>query len=415
MGLERVEVAIVGGGQAGLALSYRLTELGREHVVLEQTRLVESWRSKRWDSLRVIAPNWSVALPGLPYQGDDPDGFMARDEVVTYLEGYAASFGAPVREGSRVVAVEAATGGGFMVRTDDGSIAAKHVVLATGALQRPNVPADAEIPADVAQIIGADYRHPGALPAKGVLIVGSGETGAQIAEELAGAGRDVWLSGGRSWWVPRRYRGRDIAAWFRITGWLDRRTADLPPGKRTGQSNPQLTGAGGGHDISWHTLARRGVRLLGRSRGFREGKAYFDDDLAENLVWGDALARNYVATVERAIRDQGLDAPDEDLPADLHHPAVAPPALGERAPAELDLAAARIGTVLWATGYRPDFSWVGLPFLDPDGHPRQRRGETDVAGLYVLGLDWLHSARSGLFAGIDEDASYLATLIAARE
>jgi putative flavoprotein involved in K+ transport len=271
-------------------------------VVLEQTRLVESWRSKRWDSLRVIAPNWSVALPGLPYQGDDPDGFMARDEVVTYLEGYAASFGAPVREGSRVVAVEAATGGGFMVRTDDGSIAAKHVVLATGALQRPNVPADAEIPADVAQIIGADYRHPGALPAKGVLIVGSGETGAQIAEELAGAGRDVWLSGGRSWWVPRRYRGRDIAAWFRITGWLDRRTADLPPGKRTGQSNPQLTGAGGGHDISWHTLARRGVRLLGRSRGFREGKAYFDDDLAENLVWGDALARNYVATVERAIR-----------------------------------------------------------------------------------------------------------------
>jgi putative flavoprotein involved in K+ transport len=408
-----VEVAIVGGGQAGLALSYRLTELGREHVVLEQRRLVESWRSKRWDSLRVIAPNWSVALPGLPYQGDDPDGFMARDEVITHLEGYAASFSAPVREGCRVVAVEAAEGGDFTLRTEDGSIAADQLVLATGALQRPNIPVDLEIPRDVDQLVAADYRHPGDLSPKGVLIVGSGETGSQIAEELARAGREVWLSGGRSWWTPRRYRGRDIAAWFRVTGWLDRRTADLPPGKRTGQSNPQLTGADGGHDISCHTLARDGVRLLGRFRGFRDGIAYFGDDLADNLAWGDAQARSYLETVERAIRNQDIDAPDDDLPADLRQGAEAPPVVAGRASRELDLAAAGVGTILWATGYRPDFSWVGLPFLESDGYPRQQRGVTDVDGLYVLGLDWLHSARSGLFAGIDEDATYVAGVIAA--
>jgi putative flavoprotein involved in K+ transport len=414
MGLERVEVAIVGGGQAGLALSYRLTELGRDHVILEQRRLVESWRSKRWDSLRVIAPNWSVSLPGLPYPGDDPDGFMARDEVVTHLEGYAASFSAPVREGCRVVAVEAATGGGFTLRTEDGSVAADQVVLATGALQRPNIPVDVEIPRDVDQLIAADYRQPGDLSPKGVLIVGSGETGSQIAEELARTGHQVWLSGGRAWWTPRRYRGRDIAAWFRVTGWLDRRTADLPPGKRTGQSNPQLTGADGGHDISSHTLARDGVRLLGRSRGFRDGRAYFADDVVENLAWGDAQARNYLETVERAIREQAIDAPDDDLPADLRQGTAASAAIAGQAPRELDLAAAGLGTVLWATGYRPAFSWVGLPFLESDGYPRQRRGVTDVEGLYVLGLDWLHSARSGLFAGIDEDATYLAGVIAAR-
>jgi putative flavoprotein involved in K+ transport len=413
MGLKRVEVAIVGGGQAGLALSYRLTEFSRQHVVLEQRRLAESWRSKRWDSLRVIAPNWSVALPGLPYQGDDPDGFMSRDEVVTHLEAYATSFSAPVRAGCRVVAVEAATGGGFTLHTEDDSIAADQVVLATGALQRPNTPVDVEIPRDIDQLIAADYRHPGDLAPNGVLIVGSGETGSQIAEELARAGREVWLSGGRGWWTPRRYRGRDIAAWFRVTGWLDRRTADLPPGKRTGRSNPQLTGADGGHDISSHTLARDGVRLLGRSRGFRDGIAYFADDLAENLALGDAQARSYLQTVDRAIRDQDIDATDDDLPADLRRGPESATAVAGRAPRELDLATAGIGTILWATGYRPDFSWVGLPFLDPDGYPHQRRGVTDIDGLYVLGLDWLYSARSGLFAGIDEDATYLAGVIGA--
>jgi putative flavoprotein involved in K+ transport len=225
----------------------------------------------------------------------------------------------------------------------------------------------------------------------------------------------VYLSGGRSWWAPRRYRGRDMAAWFRLTGWFERLAEDLPRGVRTGQPNPQLTGAGGGHDINAHSLARDGVRLLGRFRGIRDGTAFFSDDLAANVAWADAGARKYLETIDRLIEIDQLDAPAEELPPDLG-PAgrrLPPSAAEDRpAPLELDLRRAETGTVIWATGYRPDFSWVRLPFLDPDGHPRQRRGVTSVKGLYVLGLDWMHNAKSGLFAGISDDASHLASVIA---
>jgi putative flavoprotein involved in K+ transport len=418
MRANATEVAIVGGGQAGLALSYCLTELGRPHVILEQRRVAESWRTRRWDSLRLIAPNWSMVLPGFAYPGDDPDGFMAKDEVVEHLVGYANSFGAPVVEGARVTAVERrAKNEGFLLRTEDGTVEAGQVVLATGALQQPKLQPDAAaLPATVSQVVAGDYRNPGALAPGSVLVVGSGETGAQIAEELARAGRDVYLSGGRSWWAPRRYRGRDMAAWFRLTGWFERLAGDLPPGVRTGQPNPQLTGAGGGHDINAHSLARDGVRLLGRLRGIRDRTAFFSDDLAANIAWADAEARNFLESIDHLIEIDQLDAPAEELPPDLG-PARRrlPPSAGEDGPAplELDLRRADVGTVIWATGYRPDFSWVRLPFLDPDGHPRQRRGVSSVKGLYVLGLDWMHNAKSGLFAGISDDASYLASVIAA--
>jgi putative flavoprotein involved in K+ transport len=412
------EVAIIGAGQAGLALSYRLTELGRPHVILEQRRVVESWRTRRWDSLRLIAPNWSMVLPGFAYPGDDLDGFMAKDEVVQHLVGYANSFGAPVREGSRVTMVERPSPDKrFVLRTEDGTLQANQVVLATGALQQPKLPRDAtELPATISQMVAADYRNPAELAPGGVLVIGSGETGAQVAEELARAGREVYLSGGRSWWAPRRYRGRDIAAWLRLTGWFDRRAEDLPPGAHAGQPNPQLTGAGGGHDINPHSLARDGVRLLGRLGGIRDGAAFFSDDLAANIAWADAEARKLLESIDRVIESQGLDAPAEELPPDLqpgrresassadqNHPAL-----------ELDLGKAGIGTVIWATGYRPDFAWVRLPFVDPDGYPLQRRGVTPVEGLYVLGLDWLHTAKSGLFAGISDDATYLSSVIASR-
>src|SRR5215207_9760546 len=266
MRTERVDVVIVGGGQAGLALSFCLTEQGRPHVVLEQDRIVESWRSKRWDSLRLIAPNWSLRLPGFTYVGDDPDGFMGKDEVVAHLEIYSRSFGAPVREGVHVTAIEHSLADRhFLVRTHDDSFRASQVVLATGALQQPRVPVcAAQLPARVTQVVAPAYRNPQSLPPGAVLVVGSGETGCQIAEELVRAGRTVFLAGGRSWWVPRRYRGRDMAAWFRLLGWFERRVNDLPPGARTGQPNPQLTGSDGGHDINGHTLAREGVQLLGR-------------------------------------------------------------------------------------------------------------------------------------------------------
>jgi putative flavoprotein involved in K+ transport len=416
MDIKSTEVAIVGGGQAGLALSYRLTEQGRPHVILEQRRLVESWRTKRWDSLRLIAPNWSMVLPGFAYPGDEPDGFMGRDDVVQHLVGYAGSFGAPVLEGTRVSSVERdSVKERFLLRTQYGTLEADRVVLATGALQQPKLPPDAKaLPSTISQLVAADYRNPGMLERGGVLIVGSGETGCQVAEELARAGRDVYLSGGRSWWAPRRYRGRDIAAWLRLTGWFERRAEDLPPGAHAGQPNPQLTGAGGGHDINAHSLARDGVRLLGRLRGISEGTAFFSDDLPANVSWADAQARKLLESIDHVIATQGLDAPSADLPADLlpvGH-GLAPSADGDPSPpAELHLGNARISTVIWATGYRPDFSWVRLPFIDADGYPIQRRGVTSVEGLYVLGLDWLHNAKSGLFAGIGDDATHLASVI----
>jgi putative flavoprotein involved in K+ transport len=268
----------------------------------------------------------------------------------------------------------------------------------------------ADLPAAIAQVVPYDYRNPGQLPPGAVLVVGSGQTGSQIAEELVRAGRIVYLAMSRCWWLPRCYRGRNASAWLRSLGWMQRTAEELPPGVRAGLLNPQLTGGDGGHDISAHTLTWEGVLLLGRLQGIRDGKAIFADDLAATIAWGDERARQVLREIDEYIRQHNLDAPEEDWPRDL----VADHYLGRDAPEELDLAAAGIGTVIWATGYRPDLEWVGLPFLDGDGYPVQRRGVTPIPGLYILGLDWLHTAKSGLFAGIGEDAAYIAERIAGR-
>ena len=356
--------------------------------------------------MRLIAPNWSLRMPGFAYAGDDPEGFMGKDEVVTHLETYARSFAAPVREGVRVTAIERGPADPhFLVRTQNGSYTATQVVLATGALQQPRVPAYAsKLVAGVTQVVGPDYRNPQLLPAGAVLVVGSGETGCQIAEDLVQAGRRVFLAGGRSWWTPRRYRGRDIVIWFRLLGWFERSVDDLPPGVRTGQSNPQLTGSGGGHDLSAHTMARQGVQLLGRLQQIRDGRASFAADLAANLAWGDEQARTWLRSIDDLIEQQGLEVPTEDWPDDL----VTSEESSHGAPTELDLADVGITSVIWAIGYRPHLDWVKLPFLDSEGYPIQRRGVTSMPGLFILGLDWLHTARSGLFTGVGEDAAYLA-------
>jgi putative flavoprotein involved in K+ transport len=383
---KSAEIVIVGGGQAGLALSYHLTALGRAHVVLEQGRTVESWRRQRWDSLRLIAPNWSLVLPGFAYRGDDPEGFMGKDEVVDRLVGYGRTFGAPVHEGVRIVSVDRdPLDTRFVLRTEGGQIEAATIVLATGALQRPRVPEFAEaISAGIVQLVPAEYRNPAALPSGAVLVVGSGETGCQIAEELARAGRDVFLSVGRSWWAPRRYRGRDIAAWMRLVGWFDRLAADLPRGAHAGRSNPQLTGADGGHDINPHSLARDGVTLLGRLLGVRHDRAYLADDLWANVTWGDEQARRFLRCIDRVVVDYELEAPAAEVPDVLNRAQRDETMLDGRQnglpPTELDLSTAGISTLIWATGYQPDLSWVHLPFLDADGYPVQRRGVTTVPG-----------------------------------
>jgi len=253
-------------------------------------------------------------------------------------------------------------------------------------------------------VVPYDYRNPQQLPSGAVLVVGSGQTGCQIAEELVRAGRRVFLAMSRSWWLPRRYRGRDASAWLRALGWMQRTVAELPPGIRTGLANPQLTGSNGGHDINAHTLAREGVRLLGRLQGFRDEEAFFAPDLATTLAWGDEQARTFLHDIDDHIRLHLLEAPPGDRPGYLD----ATGDLAQDAPAELNLAAAGVSTVIWATGYRPDLGWVGLPFLDEEGYPLQRRGVTCLPGLSILGLDWLHTAGSGIFHGVGEDAAYLA-------
>jgi putative flavoprotein involved in K+ transport len=414
MGTQSVNTVIVGGGQAGLALSYCLTEQGLSHIVLEQGRIAESWRNKRWDSLRLVGPNRTLDLPGFTYVGDDPDGFMGKDEVAAHLEAYAWSFGAPVCEEMRVTAVTLDPNAAefeFVVRTEEGTYAAAQVAVATGALQRPFIPALAEdLPAHVMQVVPYAYRSPAVLPPGAVLVVGSGQAGCQIAEELRRAGRQVYLSVGRSWWAPRRYRGRDLSLWLREVGWFDRTVDSLPPGARTGSPNPQFTGSGGGRDLNVHTLAAEGVGLLGRLQGIRDGTIALAPDLAGNLAAADEQAMGTLRAMDDHIREHKLEVPTADPPGYLRSAAE----LARKSPTELDLDAAGVSTVIWATGYRPDLSWVQLPVLDPQGYPVQRRGVTAIPGLYFLGLDWLHSAKSGLFAGIGEDAAHLAAQIAER-
>ena len=351
---------------------------------------------------------------GFPYSGDDPDGFMGKDEVVEHLVGYARSFDAPVREGITVTRVVLQPAGdGFVVHTTEGDFDSRNVVLATGALQRPNVPAFApEIPAGITQLVASDYRNPQTVPPGKVLIVGSGETGCQIAEELARAGREVLLSCGRSWWPPRRYRGRDIAAWLRLVGWFDRKTDDLPRGVRAGEPNPQLTGADGGHDISAHTLSRDGVRLLGRLLDVQDGCANFADDLATNVRTGDQQAAQFLDRIDALVDDENLDV--RPGPTGRPRPRNRYVAGGsflrrgkhETGAAEGGHRCRRVGNGLQAR-LRMGRAAVSCSRRVSDTDPRCDSGPRSVC----LGLDWLYNAKSGLFAGLGEDAAHVASVI----
>ena len=409
--MRHIDTVVIGGGQAGLAMSYCLTQRGFEHIVLERNRLVESWRSKRWDSLTLVAPNWTLDLPGFAYDGLDPDGFMSKDEVVAFLERYAASFDAPLQTGTAVRAVaNDPAGNGYILETDRTTFRAKSVVIATGEYQLPKVPlSSANLSPRVAQVAAFDYRHPDALPTGAVLVVGSGESGCQIAQELRDAGRAVYLSTGTTGWIPREYRAKDGVYWAIEVGVFDQTVDTQPPG-RPKYVGPQSTGRDGGHDLNLHTLARDGVVLLGRLEGIDAETVTFASDLHENIGASDEFALGFCTAVDEYIEANGLDAPVEEIPrySDAYERSSADPIL------ELDLVATGIAVVTWATGYRPDFGWVRVPVLDDLGYPIHDRGVTRWPGLYFLGLDWLYKMKSGTFLGIGEDAEYLATAIAQR-
>jgi putative flavoprotein involved in K+ transport len=402
---ERIETVIVGGGQAGLTMSYHLGQLAREHIVLERGRVGERWRSERWNSLAFQFPNWMMRLPGYTYDGDDPDGFMGRDGVVRFIENYSLRIAPPLRSGIRVNALRPEPGTTrLVVETDSFSLDADNVVVATGPYQEPSIPAfSVALPAATYQITANRYTTPDHLPRGRVLVVGSGASGYQIAEDLLQGGRDVILSVGRHRRVPRRYRGRDFGWWQERTG-LGERIADTVP---SDVLPPLLTGVSGGRDVDLRRLAKEGVRLVGSLQGINEGRLFFAPDLDLHLAKGDEGVLGFTRLVDEFIARNGLPAPDEPSVATFSPVAMA-------SPLDLEVRDADIRSVVWATGYRYDFSWVKCPVLNESGAPVHRRGLTIVPGLYFLGLPRLHKIKSSFLWGVGEDAGYLAQHIEGR-
>ena len=382
-------------------MSYLLTESARDHVVLERsTRIGETWRN-RWDSFTLVTPNWTLRLPGHEYRGDEPDSFSTREQVVSYLEDYAASFGPPLRTGVEVSGI-AADDGGYIVHTSAGDLAAPRVVIAGGTFQRARVPAAGdEAPAGITQIHSRDYRNPAVLPEGGVLVVGSGQSGAQIALELLESGREVYLCVGGAGRLQRRYRGRDTIRWLGDMGFFDKTVDDLASPAERFKANPHVSGRDGGMTLNLHWFARDGMTLLGRLQGFDGDLALFKGDLHEKLEAADTMAAEMCVEIDAHIEQVAIDAPEEEMPMPRH---------GFEQPQieRLDLRAEGIGTILWAAGHRFDFGWVEPAELDDHGYPVQCRGVTSRPGLYFLGLHWMHTIGSGLFYGVGEDARHVA-------
>ncbi|MCY4501968.1 MAG: NAD(P)/FAD-dependent oxidoreductase [Alphaproteobacteria bacterium] len=406
------DTVIVGAGQGGLAVSYFLRELGIGHVVLERSSIASSWRERRWDSFCTVTPSWSIALPGAEYAGDDPDGFLSRDDLVRHFERWAESFDAPVRCGVEVRAVRR-SGDGFEVETSEGVYSARNVVVATGTYQAPHVrPVAERLPRRLKQLAADDYKRPDMLAPGGVLVVGAGQTGCHIAEELHAAGRDVWLSVGRAGRLPRRWRGRDCIAWQRDMGYLDRTPAMLESPELRFRADPHLTGRNGGYTLSLHDLHRRGIRLLGRLTGCESERAHFDGRLHEEMRFADEFCEKIAADFDRHIAEHGIDAPPP-TPEEL---AGGPPEDGAMPEVlrELDLAGAGIASVVWAAGYRYDFSWLEAPVLDETGYPVVPGGVSACPGLYFVGLNWMTWRKSGILYGVGDDARSVARHLAGR-
>jgi len=406
-GPERIETVIVGGGQAGLAMSHCLSRLGREHVVLERARVAERWRSERWDSLTFQFPNWSMRLPDHAYDGE-PDAFAPRDEVVRFLEAYASRIHAPVRCGVTVHALDREPRHGrFVLETSAGAIEAANVVVATGPYQEPAIPACAgALPREIVQVHSSRYRHPAQLPPGAVLVAGSGASGCQIAEDLLDAGREVYLAVGRHRRVPRRYRGRDIFWWLERMGALDETVEQRPDARQ--QPNPLVTGVNGGHDVDLRLYAARGMVLAGHLRGVEDRRLHFADDLAEQMARGDDAYTAFIRAVEDHVARLGMNDGAGGEAAASREPARL------TGPAMVDLDDTHITSVVWATGFRSDFGWVHVPILDAAGQPVHRRGVTTWPGLSLLGLPWLHTLKSSVLCGVGEDAAFIAEHIASR-
>jgi putative flavoprotein involved in K+ transport len=401
--MRKTDVAIVGAGQAGLAMSRSLAAFGVDHVLLERGKVADRWRRIPWEALRLITPNWMTRLPGHQYDGPEPDSFMDRDAVVTLLEAYARASAAPVEAGTRVERVSGRQGGGFRIDTDRGGWAARAVVIATGACDQPATPDWATRITSAAVIHASAYRRPKALPSGAVLVVGASASGAQIAREIRAAGRAVTLAVGRHVRMPRRYRGRDIMAWLDWAGLLDtpwHAMSDLAAARRS--PSLQLTGRGG--DLSLERLAAEGIRLVGRVTGADSGRLTLARALPGEAAASEARLARLLDRIDAHIAAAGHDAP-----AAVRSPPFMPPS----GPAALDLRSDGVGTVILATGHRRDYRWLDLPVLDRAGEIRHEGGITPAPGLFALGLRFLRRRSSSFIDGVGRDAEELAPAIAA--
>lgn len=407
MATEYVETLVIGGGQAGLTLSHMLGRHGRPHLVVERARIAERWRTERWDGLRFQFPNWSVKLPDFPFRHADPDGFCTSAEIVDFLTAYAEFIAVPIRCGVEVTRLSRRPGtAGFLAASSGGAIEADNVVVATGPYQRPVMPALLQDAPGLFQVHASAYRAPDQLPPGAVLVVGSGASGAQIAEELHRAGRRVYLSVGHHRRMPRRYRGRDLIWWISTLG------LDQTPVEKRGPDKalPLITGAYGGHTIDFREFAAQGITLLGRLVAAGNGIVEIAPDLAASLASGDRSYAGFLDLVDGHVAQHKLDLPeDPQARAVLPDP---PDLLNPRR--RLDLRGAGISAVIWSTGYGCDFGWVDLPVFDARGEPVHRDGVTELPGLYFIGLQWLSRMNSSFLSGVGQDAARLARHIAER-
>ncbi|MDF2997941.1 MAG: family flavin-dependent oxidoreductase [Xanthobacteraceae bacterium] len=401
-------VIIVGGGQAGLSTSWHLQRRGIEHLVLEKHRAMHTWETQRWDNFCLVTPNWQCDLPGHAYSGPDPDGFMKKDEILSYLKGFRAAVAPPIREGVAVSKVTRREDGAFHVATSDGNYTADQIVVASGGYHEPIMPRMAErLPVSITQIHSAQYRNAEQLPEGAVLVVGSGQSGAQIAEDLHLAGRKVFLAVGAAPRCARFHRGRDVVTWLADMGYYDMPVDQHPlrEGVRD-NTNHYVTGRDGGRDIDLRKFAREGMELYGVLRDFDGEKLIFDTNLTRALDDADKTYNGINAAIDKYIAENNIGAP----PGTIYEPVWRPD--GERP--HLTLEGSNITSIVWCIGFKPDFRWLDAPVFNGSGHPKHRRGVTSEEGIYFIGLPWLHTWGSGRFGSVGRDAEFIVSHMAER-